>query len=281
MTTEPRLIVSFQKDSIGNHLNEAIADICLEAVKARGAFTIALSGGSLPKFLATLQEVFEEREADPELDKWHVILADERCVAETDDDSNLKALKDHLFSELEGVPKAQIHGINQEKLGDGAEAVATDYEETVKSVLEKSGGALDVAVLGFGPDGHTCSLFPDHALLKEDTKLVASITDSPKPPSSRITLTFKVLNTMTRHVIFCGAGESKGPILKNAFVTLAKSDDPYEVPDGAVYKVTLENDPAPYPCAMVIPNTEGETNTLTWIVDAEAMNSANSAASPY
>jgi 6-phosphogluconolactonase len=280
--TEPRLVVAFQTDSIAQHLNSAIADICLEALKARGAFTIALSGGSLPKFLASMKDVFDAKEADPQLDKWHVILADERCVPSTDDDSNLKALKDHLFSHFKGVPESQIYGISESTLND-AEAVAVDYEDTVKGVLETSGGHLDLAVLGFGPDGHTCSLFPDHALLKEESKLVASISDSPKPPPKRITLTFKVLNSMTRHVIFCGAGSSKGPILKNSFISTKPSDVPYDVPNGAIYKIKLENDPAPYPCAMVLPNTntEGETNTLTWIVDAEAMKAASDTSSPY
>ena len=110
---------------------------------------------------------------------------------------------------------------------------------------------------------------------------MAAIEDSPKPPSCRITLTLPVLNTMTRHVILCGAGESKGPILRNTFVNLAADKDtPYTVPRGAVYKVTLE-DPAPYPCAMVVPNVDGVENTLTWIVDAEAMQAGESAPSPY
>lgn len=274
MPSDPRLIVAFQTDAVADHICHAIADICLEAIAARGAFTIALSGGSLPKFLKSMTDVFEEKGEDPKLDCWHVVLADERCVPSSDDDSNMRALKDHLFSVLK-VPESQIHGIDESLLSDSSEAVATDYELTLQNVLAKSGGHLDLAVLGFGPDGHTCSLFPDHALLKEDKKLVASLDDSPKPPPSRITLTFPVLNTMTRHVIFCGAGSSKGPILRTVFKSLDKSTDAYSVPNGGLYKVTVE-DPPPYPCGMVKP-----LDSLTWIVDADAMNDARSAPSPY
>ncbi|CAB9496876.1 Probable 6-phosphogluconolactonase [Seminavis robusta] len=291
--TEPRMIVAFEKDSLPAHLNRLIAEISSAAIKERGVFTIALSGGSLPSFLEELEDAFttsygdddeEEEEMEMNESKWHVILADERCVPSSDAQSNLRELKKLLFCKtgsLRDLPKNQIHGINESLLEESADAVAQDYEATVKSVLEKSGGFLDLAVVGFGPDGHTCSLFPDHELLKEETKLVAAITDSPKPPSSRVTLTLPVLNTMTRNVIVCGAGSSKGPILRNSFLSLAKNTDtPYKVPRGALYKIQME-DPAPYPCAMVAPNIEGVENTLTWIVDAEAMSSGESAPSPY
>jgi 6-phosphogluconolactonase len=280
-STEPRMIVAFEKDSLPAHLNSAIAEICQRATSERGVFTIALSGGSLPVFLSSMEEAFDELEIEMNLSQWHVILADERCVPSSDSESNLKSLRDNLFSQVK-VPRDQIYGINESLLPD-AEAVAVAYEATVKKVLEKSGGFLDLAVLGFGPDGHTCSLFPEHALLAEDTKWVAAVTDSPKPPSARITLTLPLLNTKTRHVIVCGAGESKGPILRNAFISLTKSEAPYKIPRGAIYKVVLENDPAPYPCGMVIPDTsiEGYSNTLTWIVDAEAMTAGESAPSPY
>jgi len=272
--SEPRLIVSFSKDDISNHLCHVIVDICVNAIAARGAFTIALSGGSLPKFLAELTQVFDDKGVDPKLDCWHVILADERCVPSSDDDSNLKALNDELFSVL-AVPKSQIHGIDESSLED-VDAVASAYESVVKLVLEKSGGILDLAVLGFGPDGHTCSLFPDHALLQETSKWVAGIADSPKPPPKRITLTLAVLcPEKTRHVIFCGAGSSKGPILRSVFQSLDKSTDEYAVPGGAVYKVTRE-DPPPYPCGMVT-----SSDSMTWIVDAEAMHQAKDAPSPY
>ena len=263
----PKLIVSDSKEHLPKHLNSAIVDCCVQAIRERGVFTIALSGGSLPSFLSSkMKEAFDSKSAEPNFSKWHVILADERCVPATNDNSNLKALKETLFSVIP-LPKSQIYGINEELLAESTAEVAADYELTVRKVLSLSGGELDLAVLGFGPDGHTCSLFPDHPILAE-TSMVASITDSPKPPPNRITLTLPVLNTMTRHVIFCGAGNSKAPILQACFASIMKA---FEVPDAKVYDVIVTK-PPPYPCAMVEPSTAEMTyNTLVWVVDADAV----------
>lgn len=257
MTYEASLIVAPSKATVPKELNSVIVDCSQAAIKERGIFTVALSGGSNVGFMTSLQEAFKAKGVDdPKLHAWHVILADERCVPLTDEDSNMGALQAQVFSKL-AIPASQIHGINQEKL-DVSAAVASDYEPIVREVLSKSGGKLDLAVLGFGPDGHTCSLFPHHVLLKEDTKWVASLDDSPKPPASRITLTYPVLNTKTRNVVFCGAGSSKTPILQGAFETVRKN--------GSDFTVTMK-DPPPFPCAAVRPD-----GMACWVVDSDAMN---------
>jgi hypothetical protein len=51
-----------------------------------------------------------------------------------------------------------------------------------------------------------------HALLDESTKLIASISDSPKPPPCRITFTLPFINA-ARKVAFVAGGASKAPAL--------------------------------------------------------------------
>lgn len=269
MVYEASLVVSPSKGELPTYLNQEILKLSREAIEARGAFTIALSGGSLPGFLVSLSSI----DPNAEFEKWHILLADERCVPSTDPDSNLGALREKLFTNI-NVPMSQVHGINESKLKEMNERtndevvswIAQDYEDIVKTVLTKhSDGRLDLAVLGFGPDGHTCSLFPDHELLKEKKKWVAGIIDSPKPPPERVTLTFPVLNEITRYVIFCGAGGSKAPILKEIFQSVSKSDA-----SSSQYRVIMK-EPYPYPCAGVLPKYEGEKSALTYFVDQHAM----------
>eukprot|EP00548_Thalassiothrix_antarctica_P014979 CAMPEP_0194174070 /NCGR_PEP_ID=MMETSP0154-20130528/8334_1 /TAXON_ID=1049557 /ORGANISM="Thalassiothrix antarctica, Strain L6-D1" /LENGTH=269 /DNA_ID=CAMNT_0038887387 /DNA_START=41 /DNA_END=850 /DNA_ORIENTATION=- len=252
---EASLIVSPSKEELPSFLNAEVIKASKKAIAARNAFTIALSGGSLPSFLSSLPSMSE----NPIMfDKWHVLLADERCVPSTDDDSNLGSLREKLLSKV-SIPESQVYGINESKLKEenGPSMIADEYEDVVKKVInEYSDGKLDLAVLGIGPDGHTCSLFPGHSLLDESERWVTYIMDSPKPPPERITLTFPFLNDYTRKVLFCGAGSSKAPILREIFSKVTKNGD-------SNYEVVMK-DPPPYPCASI------KNKNLLYIVDKDA-----------
>jgi 6-phosphogluconolactonase len=187
--------------SLSNFILKAQTD----AINKRGTFTIALSGGSLPNNLKPLADVKEIQ-----WDKWEVFFADERIVPLDHPESNYaacaKAFLDHV-----PIKREQIHTINTElfldstrtdptaepkdadKSEEEAVDIADDYE---KQIVAKFAGAnaaryptFDLILLGMGPDGHTCSLFPGHELLAENDRWVAEIMDSPKPPKRRITFT--------------------------------------------------------------------------------------------
>ena len=64
------------------------------------------------------------------------------------------------------LPLEQIYAINPTL---SVEEAAKDYADKISKVPKGDGSdqpTFDLLVLGMGPDGHTCSLFPGHKLLQ-------------------------------------------------------------------------------------------------------------------
>lgn len=189
------MIIRPTVDALADALAEATESTARDAITARGVFTLALTGGSAAKALYP-------RLARARVDwtKTHVYFGDERCVPPDDAESNFK-LAHEVFLAPAGIPAANVHRIHGE--APPADAAA-EYARALP--------VLDVVHLGLGPDGHVCSLFPGHALLAESTARVASLTDSPKPPPSRVTLT-RVALREARALWFLVTGDSKRDVV--------------------------------------------------------------------
>ncbi|KAG6845957.1 hypothetical protein H0H87_011005 [Tephrocybe sp. NHM501043] len=182
-----------------------------DSITKKDRFTVALSGGSLPKMLRGLVN-------NPAVkwDKWQVFYVDERVVPLDNPDSNHLACTTHLFSKV-NIPKENIHTIDPTLL-DKLDDLSDAYEkELIREFAQKDSARFpifDLILLGMGPDGHTASLFPGHDLLAEDDRWVAYLDDSPKLPPKRITFTYPVINHAQR-VAFVAAGEEKADTLRS------------------------------------------------------------------
>ncbi|HXD31872.1 MAG TPA: 6-phosphogluconolactonase [Pyrinomonadaceae bacterium] len=187
-----------------------IKRIAQSAVSQSQRFTIALSGGSTPKTLYGLLAEETWRAQIP-WQQTHVFWGDERHVSPSHLDSNFRMANEALLSKL-GLPPGNIHRITGE-LADPASA-AHEYEQELKNFFNLSANQaprFDLILLGIGADGHTASLFPGTAGLREREHLcVANWVE--QLSTWRITLTLPVLNNAA-NVMFLVTGADKAHIV--------------------------------------------------------------------
>ena len=162
---------------------------------ARGEFHLVLTGGTLGVQISQL--LVGAFNSAPELYAGlHIWWSDERFVESA-------SLERNAFPFHKTVLNTNIiihEGLASDVAKDIEEAVA-DYALALENV------DIDLNILGLGPDGHVASLFPGVADI-DDTRSVFAITNSPKPPSARISFTMKTINSAAE-VWIVAAGESK------------------------------------------------------------------------
>ena len=184
-------------DAVAQKAAEIIATESRAAVKARGRFIVAVSGGHTPwQMLRALAE-----EEVPWKD-MHVVQVDERVAPAGDPDRNLTHLRESLLQHAP-LRSEQIHAMPVES--PDSEAAAERYAETLKKIAG-SPPVLDLVHLGLGPDGHTASLVPGDPVL--------NVTDSDVALTGvyqgrrRMTLTYPILNR-ARRILWLVTGKDK------------------------------------------------------------------------
>ncbi len=216
--------------------------IARSAVEERGAFRIALSGGSTPRPLYLLMASDPYREQVP-WEKTYVFWTDERRVPPSHPDSNYRLAAETLLRHVP-IPREQIFRMDGEELAGSA---AREYTEAIRRHFGlgfRDWPRFDLMLLGMGRDGHTASIFPGTRAASDLSNMVV-VYEVPQLRAERMTLTLPVINN-ARHILFLVTGEDKAEALQ-----------------AVLYG---ERRPSTYPAQAVKP-VDG---TLTWLVDTAA-----------
>jgi 6-phosphogluconolactonase len=180
----------------------AFTDAVLEAFASRPGprYALVLSGGP------TARGCYELLATAGGID-WSLVdvyVGDERVVPPDDDDANQRLIREALLDRVGGAGSFSP----MPTVGPLDECVEA-YQRTMSDVV--TGPGIDLIHLGMGPDGHTASLFPHHPAL-DAHGVAVGISDSPKPPPERISLTLTTLNA-SRRIVLLVSGEGKGEAL--------------------------------------------------------------------
>jgi 6-phosphogluconolactonase len=215
-----------------------------QAVSQKGAFTVALSGGSTPKSLYAMLADDPALRSKLPWPQMHFFFGDERHAAPDSPESNYRMVNEALFSK--GIVKPEqvtrIHGEYED-----TEKAALEYEAVLRAYFKLKDGEFprfDLLLLGLGEEGHCLSLFPGTQALHASRRIVVRNWVG-KLYTERITLTAPAANQSNR-VMFLVTRSDKALALK------AVLEGPYE--------------PEQLPAQLIQP----VSGNLLWLIDQAA-----------
>lgn len=228
MSPAPTVLVHSTADLVAHACAARLVTRIVNSQAARGTASVVLTGGGIgTQVLAALnsspaRDAIDWRRLD-------VYWGDERFVPASDDERNERQAREALLDQVD-IDPSRVHPMDAADGPGGGdpEAAAQRYADLLasRSTPDDHGPVprFDVLMLGLGPEGHTASIFPDSPAARDKGTVVA-VHDCPKPPPTRISLTFRSLQT-AEDVWMIASGESKAEAVARAL----GGADPVQVP---------------------------------------------------
>jgi 6-phosphogluconolactonase len=242
MTSSPEIRVFPNSPELFQAGAQEFAALANAAVKSKGSFNVALSGGTTPKAMYSLLASAYASKLS-----WESVCffwGDERHVGPDHAESNYRMVYEALLARVP-VKQENVYRVPAEN--QNPELAAEDYEKTLIKFFglkKEEMPRFDLVLLGMGPEGHTASIFPGTRALYERHRLVAANWVE-KFQAYRITFTVPVLNAAAA-VMFMVTGKDKERAVASVF------DD--------------KSAPEQFPAKMVRPS-QGK---LIWLLDQDA-----------
>ena len=205
-----RILIEPDREGLARRGVSLFAQSARAAIKSRGRFMVALSGGSTPGDMHRML-AREPHVSTLPWDRIHLFCVDERCVPVHDPASNYgRARRD--FLDRIPVSSSRVHPMPGHL---PPETGALQYRKVLSTCFELGKNEFplfDLIFLGMGKDGHTASLFPGHPALQEKKEAVLAVRGG-QPNVPRLTLTIPVLIRAAK-IVFMIRGRNKAHTLK-------------------------------------------------------------------
>ncbi|HSO70506.1 MAG TPA: 6-phosphogluconolactonase [Arachnia sp.] len=194
-------------DEVSHLVAQRLLDRLVELQDTQPIVHVCLTGGNAAN---AMYERFAELAVGSDLDaaKLQLWWGDERFVPATDPDRNSLQAVSRLARTV-SIKSADTHMMAAQDGRKDSHECAAEYE------AELGATHFDIMLLGVGEDGHIASIFPGHPSFEPTTRSVIGVTDAPKPPTERISLTIPALNRSTEMWIMA-TGEAKADAVAGA-----------------------------------------------------------------
>lgn len=198
----------------GESLAVAVAEKLLAELATLSAIqevvNIGLTGGRIAtEIYRHIGAKISQYEID--LAKINLWFTDERFVAATSEERNSQQALAPL-AEVIAQSAAQIHLMPAPNQKNDVDLAALSYSQELGDTV------MDICLLSMGPDGHIGSIFPNHPSFKPETdRSVIGVTNSPKPPSERISMTIPAINR-SKNIWMLVVGEEKAEAARMAIL---------------------------------------------------------------